>query len=89
LLGQTLALDYNIHFVKTANGFQGDYSANTVASLQCTSYLTTALQAAPYSLSASSSVGDVLTAANKAVDARGGTVTGDFNSLLGCLNRES
>jgi hypothetical protein len=82
LLAQTLALYLNTKLVT-------GYSLNTVSSLQCTGYLTSALQAAPYSLSTGSSVNAVLTAANKAINLKGSTVTGDFNALLGCLNRES
>ena len=88
---QTLALSYNI-------GKITGYSGNTVGGLSCQSLLTSPLTSAPLNLTASSSVGDVLTAANWLIghsfkDSVGGFATqaqeGAMNALLGCLNRDS
>jgi hypothetical protein len=88
LAGQTLALTYNIRLT------QG-YSGQTVNALGCASYLAGSLSSAPVGLSGSSTVNQVLTAANKLIanSAAGGSTrqaqAGPMNSLLGCLNRET
>jgi hypothetical protein len=88
LLGQTLALAYNIKLKTAANGFAGNYSANTVSTLSCQAYIP-----AGSGLTAGSSVNAVLTYANSLISGLATTTTqaqvGGANSLLGCLNRES
>lgn len=86
LLMQTLALTYNIDGV---SGFAGD----TIASHNCTSCLTPALQA--LGLTPSSTVSQVLAVANELINdsTSAGTTTqqqaGAMNALLGdCLNQE-
>ena len=79
LASQTLALGYNIKL-------PGGYGGQTIGSLGCTPV---------GSLTTSSRVNDAFAAAVALIDgsASGGTTTqaqiGAFNTLLGCLNRES
>ncbi len=85
---QTLALTYNINLVT-------GYTGQTINGLGCSAYLTSALTSAPISLSGSSTVNAVLTAANNLIGNSfrpSGTATqqqvGAMDSLLSCLNRE-
>ncbi len=81
LLGQTLALSYNIRYVD-------NYAGQSIGDLGCTPV---------GGLTSASTVEDVLTYANgligNAKSGYGSTVTqsqiGDLNTLLGCLNREA
>jgi uncharacterized repeat protein (TIGR01451 family) len=84
LMSQTLALSYNILDV-------AGYSSNTIASLGCN--VPPPLNAAPFNLSGSSSVGTVKTIAYGLIAGIYTTTTQDqagaMNSLLGCLNNET
>jgi len=84
LAGQTLAAEYNFAYV---SGF----SSQTLGFLGCT--IPTSLKAAPYNLSASSTMAQVIAVANYLIAhaVTGGSTTqqaaGDMNSLLGqCVN---
>jgi hypothetical protein len=85
LASHTLALTYNAEFV---SGF----GSRTIQQLGCASSLTASLLVAPVSLSPSSSVTQVLAAANRLIanSAAGGstsqTQVGPINSLLSCVN---
>jgi uncharacterized repeat protein (TIGR01451 family) len=88
LAAQTLALAFNV-------GRVAGYGGQTLAGLGCGGKLTSALTAAPVSLSAASTVGDVLAAANRLINGSKGSGTtteaqaAAMNGLLGgCVNRE-
>jgi hypothetical protein len=86
LMAQTLATSYNIQKIS-------GYSGQTVAVLNCQSYVTSPLTA--LGLSGSSTVNNVLSVANSLIGGSiaGGTTTqaqaSAMNALLSCLNRES
>jgi len=97
LAGQTLALSYN-----TTPSLVPGFSGQTVAGLStatnnCVALLTSPLTSgpAPLTLTAGSTVNQVLTAANYLIanSASGGSTTqaqaGAMNALLGCVNRET
>ncbi|MBE0611808.1 MAG: hypothetical protein IH609_20675 [Dehalococcoidia bacterium] len=75
LLSQTLALYLNQTYIP-------GYDGQTINGLNCAAYIGST------GLTGASTIDDVLTEANAAI-AAGGTNAGDFNALLGCLNREA
>lgn len=76
LLSQTLALRLNQLYV---SGFNGQ----TINGLNCASYI------GATGLSGSSNIQQVLDAANALIGISGAGPVGDFNALLGCMNREA
>jgi hypothetical protein len=86
LASQTLAAEYNVAYI---NGFSGQ----TLGSLGCA--VPISLKAAPYSLSSSSTMAQVIAAANLLIGqaVQGGTTSqttaGDMAGLLGgCVNTQ-